>query len=709
MRRICYLLISVMIFAFVSCGQSNNDEKLSNVFCSEDIVLPEDFSPNRIFGVRNGYALLEVDNSLDKTRVVKVMKDGDKYSVTSDMTINDYVRCAAFLPDGDIIYVSQNSVCRRGEDNITVDESELSGHGKITHLATDGEGNIILGTQFSVSVCDENLVKQYSIDISGDLNGIYSSVDGMAYVWTSVRGSGMSYQSIDTENKCLGAAVDLPEDIDISVMNFKAGGEGGAWFDNMTGLYLVSNGSATLVCDYLNSDLASTKIMNVIPEDTDYIVMLYDGRLLMLERVPENKIKSKKLIRVAGKYIPNYLIEGAAEFNRTNPDHRIVITNYSALRGDADDLMRDDIISGKLPDIVIFSGYSQRWHEEYINQKLFCDLWEMIDADGDFDKSDLITDVLRAGERDGKLYEFVTSYTLSVLAMKTSNAPSDGWTLREYLDYAKSLDGAVIEKTGQENLLYRMLCCSEEEFVDIGEGRCDFDSALFREVLEFAKNCRTDVRDFLDDDELEIYDTDEKYIYANDKVMTAAINSDLPDRIYRDMWNKFRCFDTSLTGSPDTDGNGVILSPVTSFAIVDKSEVKPAAWEFIKSMLAYISIDNWGEFSCSRTVMNRIYDDLMKRVYTLDADTGKVRWMYADDIENSDFDSERDLSYIITEADRDRMFELLDGAGTFMRIDSMLWSIISEDAEAYFAGVKTLDETVKMIQDRAGTYIAEKN
>ena len=191
--------------------------------------------------------------------------------------------------------------------------------------------------------------------------------------------------------------------------------------------------------------------------------------------------------------------------------------------------------------------------------------------------------------------------------------------------------------------------------------------------------------------------------------MTAAINSDLPDRIYRDMWNKFRCFDTSLTGSPDTDGNGVILSPVTSFAIVDKSEVKPAAWEFIKSMLAYISNDNWGEFSCSRTVMNKIYDDLMKRVYTLDADTGKVRWMYADDIENSDFDSERDLSYIITEADRDRMFEILDGAGTFMRIDSMLWSIISEDAEAYFAGVKTLDETVKMIQDRAGTYIAEKN
>ena len=365
MRRICYLLISVMILVFVSCGQSDNGEPLSNAFCSEEIVLPEDFSPNRIFGVRNGYALLEVDNSLDKTRVVKVMKDGDKYHVMSDMTINDYVRCAAFLPDGDIIYVSQNSVCRRGEDNITVDESELSGSGKITHLATDSEGNIILGTQFSVSVFDENLVKQYPIDISGDLNGIYSSVDGMAYVWTSVRGSGMSYQPIDTE---------------ISGMNFKAGGDDGIWFDNMTGLYLVSNGSATLVCDYLNSDLASTKIMNVIPEDTDHIVMLYDGRFLMLERVPENKIKSKKLVRVAGKYIPNYLIEGAAEFNRTNPDHRIVITNYSALQGDADDLMRDDIISGKLAGVLLPERIASE--RDFVrlmkagSSELFCDRYD---------------------------------------------------------------------------------------------------------------------------------------------------------------------------------------------------------------------------------------------------------------------------------------------------------------------------------------------
>lgn len=705
MRRICCILISVMILLTASCGQNEKGERVTNVFRSEEVVLPEDFSPNRIYGFRDGYALLETDNSSDRTRVVKVVSGNGAYSVVSDVTIDDYVRCAALLPDGDIIYVSQDSICRRGEVNIIVNEADLTGREKIIHLATDGEGNVILGTHYSAMVCDRNLVKQYPLDLSGDLNGIYSSVEGMAYVLTSVRGSGILCQPIDTGNKCLGKAVSIPEGIDISTMNFTAIGKDGIWLDNLTGLYLVSNGAAALVCDYLNSDLASMKIMKAIPEDTDHIVMLYDGRFLTLERVPDDKVKPAKLVRVAGKYIPAYLIDGAVEFNRANPGHRIVITNYSAMPGDADDRMRDDIISGKLPDIVIFSGYHQRWHEEYINQKLFCDLWEIIDADEDFDKSDLIAGVLRAGERDGRLYEFTVSYTLSVLAMRTSDAPTDGWTLREYLDRVKSLDGCIPEETGQNGLLYRMLCCSEEEFVDIRDGRCDFDSALFREVLESAKNCQTDVRSVLDDDETGIYEDDKNYVYAKGKVLAAVIESDSPGSVYRAAWKKFRGFDVSLTGSPDTDGNGVILRPVTSFAIVNKSEVKPAAWEFIKSMLAHISGDNWGEFSCSRTVMNRIYDSLIKGTFTLDADTGKVTVVHGE----PDSDTGKLLSYRITEADRDRMYELLDGAGTSMRTDFTLWSIISEDAGMYFAGAKTLDETVKMIQDRAGTYISEKS
>ncbi len=53
--------------------------------------------------------------------------------------------------------------------------------------------------------------------------------------------------------------------------------------------------------------------------------------------------------------------------------------------------------------------------------------------------------------------------------------------------------------------------------------------------------------------------------------------------------------------------------------------------------------------------------------------------------------------------------ELLDGANTSLDDRSTVWSIISEDASAYFAGAKTLDETVKIIQNRVETYIAEQS
>ena len=126
MRRICCILISVMILLTASCGQNEKGERVTNVFRSEEVALPEDFSPNRIYGFRDGYALLETDNSSDRTRVVKVVSDNGAYSAVSDVTIDDYVRCAALLPDGDIIYVSQDSVCRRGEVNIIVNEADLT-------------------------------------------------------------------------------------------------------------------------------------------------------------------------------------------------------------------------------------------------------------------------------------------------------------------------------------------------------------------------------------------------------------------------------------------------------------------------------------------------------------------------------------------------------------------------------------------------------
>ena len=54
------------------------------------------------------------------------------------------------------------------------------------------------------------------------------------------------------------------------------------------------------------------------------------------------------------------------------------------------------------------------------------------------------------------------------------------------------------------------------------------------------------------------------------------------------------------------------------------------------------------------------------------------------------------------------MLSLIDGASAMPDIDQKAAEMIMEEVQVYFAGDKSLDETVKIIQNRVGIYLAEK-
>ena len=62
----------------------------------------------------------------------------------------------------------------------------------------------------------------------------------------------------------------------------------------------------------------------------------------------------------------------------------------------------------------------------------------------------------------------------------------------------------------------------------------------------------------------------------------------------------------------------------------------------------------------------------------------------------------------VTQADIDRVLSLIDGASAMPDIDQKAAEMIMEEVQVYFAGDKSLDETVKIIQSRVGIYLAEK-
>ena len=59
------------------------------------------------------------------------------------------------------------------------------------------------------------------------------------------------------------------------------------------------------------------------------------------------------------------------------------------------------------------------------------------------------------------------------------------------------------------------------------------------------------------------------------------------------------------------------------------------------------------------------------------------------------------------DADNQKMMDLVTSVSTVYSYDTDLMKIISEEAAAYFAGQKSVDETADIIQNRASTYISE--
>jgi len=63
----------------------------------------------------------------------------------------------------------------------------------------------------------------------------------------------------------------------------------------------------------------------------------------------------------------------------------------------------------------------------------------------------------------------------------------------------------------------------------------------------------------------------------------------------------------------------------------------------------------------------------------------------------------------LTQADVDQIMALLNSVNGSVGQDETLWNIISESASSFFAGSITVQDAVRVIQNRASIYVAEQS
>lgn len=497
----------------------------------------------------------------------------------------------------------------------------------------------------------------------------------------------------------------------------------------------------------------------------------YSNVCRIYERIPDDQIAEREVLTLATPRLTYVLRSSVIKFNKSNDKYRIVVNDYSRYATEDDynagaSRLTTDLTAGELPDIIQITDALP--YESLASKKLFADLYEFMDSDESFDRSKYFENIFEACETDGKLYTLIPNYRVITFAAKTSNLDGlTNWNIEEFMQYvANHPDMKIFDYDfNRANFLEYILEYTRDNFIDRDTGECKFNSDEFKALLEFANTLTTD--DFwsnIDYNEVgEDFWNEYENRYVDDSILLSQAYFNSLYSSYRSLVNYTFQDDVTLIGFPSEDGNGAAISPAMELAVVNRSKHKDGAWEFLKS---FISEDaqmptetKWGwDYGNGLPVLrasiekqleiamtppeeddNIYYDEIVvarssdvavsteavedgSEDELIDADgdgvidsivsaetdavTDENEDTPADEIIVPEDDMFKRINYL-TQKQADDLMALIEGVTQVFRSDDKLNSIVTEEAEAYFSGQKSLDEVVGIIQNRAETYIAE--
>lgn len=419
-------------------------------------------------------------------------------------------------------------------------------------------------------------------------------------------------------------------------------------------------------------------------------------------------MQDRKVLTLASLQMVGTFRDAVIKFNRTNPDYRISVTDYSQYGGREAAMTRlaTEIGAGKMPDILDLYGIPvSRWAANGLLE----DLWPYIDRDPDISRDGLMERVFQAAEIDGKLYQIGQYFWMSTLTgSKSVVGDRMTWTTEDMRRALKAMpEDCVPTSDSRNSMLQRLMSLDWSRFVDWDNSTCSFESEEFKLLLEFCADFPENTARL-----------GEQGIYEGRQMLLSTMISgfEFPQRA------KFLLGgDISYVGCPNEWGEvGSSFSFVSSMAMSSACKDKEGAWTFLRTLLLphneveiqagtynYFPVNKMDFQKAAELAMTPAYETNRDGMYSLDENEERIEtWKSA---ESFDGIAEDCWYYATTQEEYDQLMALYNAIDTYSRWDPDLESIIIETAGAYFAGDKSLDETAALIQNRASLYVNEQS
>ena len=634
----------------------------------------------------------------------------------------------------------------------------------VSSFFVDNSGNVYLGDWQNVYIYDQDGKLKTTVDLGengGDLCELKAGVVGVSYYKydeAKPEEGGRVFQELDpATGKLTGDTVKLP---DVAYNFFPGDDVYDIYYDyngNIYG-YKFDTDTKEKVVDWLECDINANNLnsYSILPDGRviafestyDEQAQKNNMQLIVMTRVDAASVVNKTVLTFACMYLDWNMRDAIVKFNRASNTHRIVVRDYSEYNTDDDynagiQKLNTEMLSGKLPDMIDINTYNMPV-EQYAAKGFLTDLYELIDADADLSREDFVQPVLKALESaDGKLYQLPNTFAVSTaIALDKVAGDYDTWNLAAVKDAMTKLqDGASVFDVYRTKSDILQTCISRniDAFVDWENGSAHFDSDEFKALLEFA-NQFPDTYDWENATDEE-NDSAQNRMNSGKQLMTDMYVSSFEDMLYSlTGYNG----GVKFVGYPSETGTANHAFQIDgSIAISSTCADKTAAWNFMKQFLTedYQSSYNVWNFPINQKAFDKKMQEAMteeyqtdengnimkdengnpiripKMTYYTDGNGGGVMYGMTAEAASSTvviggtvINDDGSISiYAMTQEQADQILDLINATTTVFGYDESILNIISDEAAAYFAGEKSLDDTANMIQSRVNLYVAEQS
>ncbi|MFQ9062949.1 MAG: hypothetical protein ACLR5X_15985 [Oscillospiraceae bacterium] len=629
------------------------------------------------------------------------------------------------------------------------EDNEDGMSGNLSSFAVDAAGNLYVSDYNNIYVLDAEGNVQFKLDGSqynGSLNRLNAQQVGvMWYNYTddvnAADENGQYFVPIDLETKDWGEKVKLPSNVGSILPGDDAYDFYYTYNNNIYG-YAAKTDTKEKLVDWLACDVDTNNMSGyAMLSDSRVAALMQDWstdpttyQLIVLHRVDASEIKEKKVLTLACMYLDWDLRSMIVEYNKTNDEYRINVVDYGEYATDDDynagvTKLTTEIISGSVPDIFLTSDLPI---DKYAAKGVIADLNTFMDGGDGLSRDYFVPQILNALEKDGKLYELPTSFTVTTAyALSSIASQYDTWNVAAVQDAMTQLqEGATVFSDGwtKNTALSNCLSRNLSAFVDWTTGKCEFDSEAFQQLLAFCNSFPAETSDgdgaiayassadiAVDD---AMWESDATRI-TNGKQLMSTIGMYSFDSY---IWSVYAIRDKiTFTGYPTEDGSGSSFGLQMPMAISSVTKYPDAAWDFVCSIIKKMNtIDEnnyYYGFPISQAAFDAEMTDIMTEQYQLDENGEQVDW---------DGDGEPDRAirgsyetmengetvykdvYALTQEDIDQILGVINNTRSVYDYDQEILDIITDEVAAYFAGDKDVQTTANMIQSRVNLYVQEQ-